>query len=231
MPIPVLCYHKVGPESEEGRRLNIAPEQLRRHVRYFKRRGYRFSLGRDLTNMATQSKTVCFTFDDGYLSTLTHGREALLAEGVRASIYVVSGLIGKASTWDGELARPLADLPILKTALAEGFEIGNHTSGHQWLGRLPAREQAAAISECKTFLEGAGAGLTSVCYPYGSLNEQTVEVARDMGFGVGMALGGRLARLGDEPLALPRVVIAFSDAVPMLIYRLFMRPLLKRRPH
>jgi peptidoglycan/xylan/chitin deacetylase (PgdA/CDA1 family) len=229
MPFSILCYHKVGPEREEGRRLNVSPARLRSHVRYFKRRGFQFALGRELDGLNARNRVVCLTFDDGYLSTLTHGREALLVEGVRATVYVVSELIGQCSSWDGEQGRPLADLSLLRAAADEGFEIGNHTSRHPNLAQLPLEKQRLAIAECKTLLDTIGAESASLCYPYGAFNADTLTAARDLGYTVGLALGGRRATADDDLLCLPRVVVAFSDSVPMLIYRLFLRPFLKRR--
>src|SRR4051812_17322791 len=103
----ILCYHKVGPVATEGRRLNIEPARLRSHIRFFARRGFAFLLGRELAQ-SWPERSVCFTFDDAYTSTIRNAPELLEESGARGSFYAVSDKVGGSSGWDGSLARPLA---------------------------------------------------------------------------------------------------------------------------
>ena len=75
---PILCYHKVGPEAEEGRFLNVSPERLASHVAWLKRR-YRLVRLRDLD---LDARHAALTFDDAYVSACSHGVEALDRAGV-----------------------------------------------------------------------------------------------------------------------------------------------------
>ncbi|MFX9093403.1 polysaccharide deacetylase family protein, partial [Acinetobacter baumannii] len=84
----VFCYHKVGPEAEEGRYLNIDPENLRSHIRFFKRRNIPLIAAKDIPT--TTGSFACLTFDDCYTSTLTYGLDVLQSEGVTATLYAVS---------------------------------------------------------------------------------------------------------------------------------------------
>ena len=230
MPSPsslILCYHKVGPEAEEGRSLNIEPDRLESHIRFFQRRRFPFLLGRDLVNpWPTQS--VCLTFDDAYISAMTYGREVMLRTGVRATYYVVSGCVGDASRWDGEKARPLADESLLRKALSEGFELGNHTASHVHLGEM-VEGVDRELSECQAWLSGLGVKGESFCYPYGSLNPAAVQAVGTAGYRVGMALGKRAALPKDDLLQLPRIVVAYSHSLPMLLYKIHVRPRLMKR--
>ncbi|MBS1716762.1 MAG: polysaccharide deacetylase family protein [Armatimonadetes bacterium] len=225
MRIPILCYHKVGPEQEEGRFLNIEPERLASHARFFKRRGYRFVRAADL-DFGSQGKTVCLTFDDAYTSTLTYGLQALQKEGVTATIYAVSSLIGKTSEWDGDRARPLADLKLLLSAQDAGFEIGNHSVSHPKFAELGQEDQARQITEAHEAFLSMGLKPGSFCFPYGSHNQASGHAVEKAGYRIGVILGTRIATEKDNPRLLPRVPIAFSHALPMMIYRVFIRPYL-----
>lgn len=231
--LPILCYHKVAPEREEGRRLNITPETLESHVRYFCRKGRRFARAGDLET-GIPNGCVCFTFDDAFLSALTNGVEILARNGVWASFFAVPGYVGGSSDWEGGGNRPLGGWDTLLAAQAEGMEIGNHTRRHLDLSKLAISEQLAEIESAEDALIEHGLGASSLCYPYGKFNSETKEACKRAGVKVGLALGRRPAHSGDDLLFLPRIVVGFSDRLPKLLYKIHFRPRLptfRKRPH
>lgn len=231
--LPILCYHKVGSAAEEGRRLNVSPSTLESHVRYFCRKGKRFARAGDLETGLPKG-CVCLTFDDAYHSALTHGLEVLLRNGVWGTFYAVPSLVGSFSEWDPGYERPLAGWQQLLAAQAEGMEVGNHTFSHADLSKLTLAEQIAELEMAEDLLIEHGLSPKSVCFPYGKFNGATLEAMDSEGVQVGMALGTRQARTGDDLRALPRLVVGFSDRLPKLLYRLYLRPRLpslKRRAH
>lgn len=231
--LPILCYHKVGSEKEEGRRLNIDPETLERHVRYFCRKGRRFARVGDLEKGVPEG-CVCFTFDDAYLSALTYGVEILSRNGVWGTFFAVPGYVGDLSSWESGGTRPLGGWDSLLAAQAQGMEVGNHTHRHLDLSKLDLEAQLAEIELAEDALIEHGLGASCLCYPYGRFNSQTREAAIQSGAKVGVALGVRPARRGDDLLFLPRIVVGFSDRLPKLLYKIYLRPRLpslKRRPH
>jgi peptidoglycan/xylan/chitin deacetylase (PgdA/CDA1 family) len=222
----ILCYHKVGPVAEEGRRLNIEPERLKSHVRYFSRRSFTFLRARDLDDRWPE-RGVCFTFDDAYTSTMRHAPPVLEEFGVRGSFYAVSDKVGLASDWDGALARPLADWQALLDAHRKGHEIGNHTRSHQRLAELSYEDQLRQIKGAHQALEAFELEPRTFCYPYGSLCSP--DVLSQAGYAVGLALGKRIATQGDDLRALPRIIAAYSDSLPMLLYKIYVRPRLRAK--
>ncbi len=225
MRLPILCYHKVGPESEEGRRLNVSPERLRDHVRYFKRRGRAFVTAGSLAS-SWPSRGVCLTFDDAYLSAVVHGLPVLREEGVVATLYAVTAHVGGASGWDGEAARPLADWPALVEAAQAGFEIGNHTAHHLRMSEASGEVCAQELQEASEALAAHGLQVRSFCYPYGAWTATARNAVAATGCPVALSLGKRVATRSDDRLALPRLVVSYSDALPKLLYKLWLRPLL-----
>lgn len=224
MILPILCYHKVGDESNEGRFLNVHPDRLRSHVRYFLRRGYRAVAARDLANAVWPNRTFCLTFDDAYVSTVANGLPVLQDLGVTASLFAVAGLVGKTSAWDGERAAPLATWEHLLEAHRLGFEIGNHTWSHPFLAELDQSGVAGEISDCQEELERRGLSPLSIAYPYGSWQPACSEAASGTGLAVGLILGKRPARPTDNRFQLPRVVLGYGDSVAKMIYKIWVRP-------
>lgn len=228
MKATILCYHKVGPESEEGRALNIEPNRLRSHVRFFVLRSFNFLLARDLGGF-WPDRAVCFTFDDAYSSTMDNAPQILEEFGVRGSFYAVGSKIGKSSDWDGEKARPLASASVLVAAARRGHEIGNHSWSHPDLSRLGYDEQREEILLGHEVLTSLGITPRSFCFPYGSLNDDSVRALSEQGYGVGVALRKSRANPREDRRALSRIVVGFSDALPLLIYKIYVRPALRRR--
>ena len=231
--LPILCYHQVGPESQEGRRLNVSPETLESHVRHFVRKGRRFARAGDLAD-GIPSEYVCFTFDDAFASAVERATEILARYGVWGTFYAVPSKVGATSDWDRGHEKPLATWEGLLGAQARGMEIGNHSLTHADLSRLSLEAQAKEIEGAEDLLIEHGLDGRSVCYPYGRFNEQTRAAMEREEIKVGLALGRRPARPGDDLMFLPRIVVGYSDRLPKLLYKIHLRPKLpsfKRRAH
>ena len=233
MKLPIFCYHKVGPLEEEGRSLNVEPQTLSDQIQFFKKRGYRFIKSSELQK-PWPKRAICLTFDDGYLSTLTHGVEVLKKHEVSATIYVVPTCIGKNSSWKNAAPCPLASWETLKDAVQKGIEISNHTYTHPYLTELSLEEQIKEITLAHQSLKEHGFSSESFCFPYGFFNAQTLEAMKHTDYKIGLGLSRRRATPKDNPLALPRIVIRNSDKLPLLFYTLYLRPHLHyfhKRPH
>lgn len=233
MSLPILCYHNVAPAQEAGRRLNIEPDVLDSHVRHFMRRGIRFLRAMDLAD-PWPLKGVCLTFDDAYATMLDYGADILLRNGATASIYAVTALVGGRSVWDVGHEQPLATEDQLRHASHAGLEIGNHTRSHADLSSLLRDEQLNELRDAQTALREWGLLSGSVAYPFGKFNEGSLESAASIGYRVALALSRRQAQSNDRLLALPRIVVGYSDRLPKLLYKIKLRPLLpvfRKREH
>lgn len=174
------------------------------------------------------------TFDDAYVSALTHAVEILARYDVWGTFFAVPGMVGMKSTWDGPHARPLAGWDALQAAQAQGMEIGSHTLSHADLTKLSLEEQTAEIEAAEDRLIEHGLDCRSLCFPYGKFNPDTLRAMDREGCKVGLALGRRPAGPGDDLRCLPRIVVSYSDHLPKLLYRIHVRPKLptfKKRPH
>lgn len=223
----ILGYHKVGPVGEEGKWLNVEPEDLRKQIRFLRRRGFEFFQAHEYVNQPI-GKGACLTFDDGYQSFLTYGVEVLAAEKTKSSVYIVPSQVGNCSAWDGDKAGPLGDWDLIKIAESQGVEIGNHTMTHRPLGDLARSEQLHEIRKAQSALLEKGYKPTSFCMPYGSFNAETESVLTEVGLGVGLTIKKGFVRRNDNRLLLNRVMVSYSDRVPGLWYKLFLKPVLNQ---
>jgi peptidoglycan/xylan/chitin deacetylase (PgdA/CDA1 family) len=220
--IPILCYHKVGPAAEVGRRLNIEPARLRSHIQHFKRRGFSFVKASELHFDGRNS--VCLTFDDAYASALTYGMDVLDSESAVASFYAVPSLVGGKSEWDGDLGSPLAEWSLLRAAQSGGHEVGTHTNTHCDMSALDFEAQAQQWAAAHAVFAENGIQPKSACLPYGKWNASSNGAILHSGYKRGLALGKRIATERDDLLLLPRVVVAYSDSVIKLLYKMYVRP-------
>lgn len=230
MRVPILGYHKVGDFARYGRRLNIEVERLASHARFFARRGYRFVSVADLAH-AWSPKTVAFTFDDGFLGAVEEGLPTLERVGGVGTVYVVTAQVGTNSDWPGENPYPLADWNALRAAAARGHEVGNHTMSHARLGDLEPEAQRAEITGAAATLVREKLPGGSFCLPYGSHSAETRAILAESGVSVCVTVRKAIATEADDRLGLPRIFVAYGDALPLLLYRLYVRPLLgKSKP-
>lgn len=220
----VLCYHKVGPEEEVGRSLNIDPERLRRHIRFLRSR-YRLVAPAQIASMRIGAAAL--TFDDAYASTLEYGIDALGREDAPAAIYAVPSLVGESSSWDGEKAVPLAGWDALRSAQEQGIEIGNHTMSHTDLSNLPPADAVREVLAAHAALQEQKLQPMTFCFPYGKVAEPVFDAITRCGYAAGFGLEGRPIAPGDRASALPRIPIAFSDTAPMLAYKLTVKQMIK----
>ena len=157
------------------------------------------------------------------MSAVTNAPSVLERHGFRGAFYVVPSLVGLSSTWDGDKARPLADWDSLLAVAARGHELGNHTLTHPRLDSLPQSEQHVEIEAASKVMHARGIEVSSIAFPYGSFNSETLSSMSTAGIEVGLALGKR--PVGTDPInCLPRIVVGYSDSVAKLLYKIYVRP-------
>jgi peptidoglycan/xylan/chitin deacetylase (PgdA/CDA1 family) len=174
---PVFVYHEVGePLTGAAPAMAISPDRFERHVRWLAGLGYTgITVAEWLTVRRDCSwgpaKPVLITFDDGYEGVGKHALPILREYGFTATVFVVTGRLGRTNDWDSDVTakshRLMGADDILRWSKA-GVEIGAHTRSHPNLARISA---SAAIEE----IEGSysdladllGSQPTSFAYPYG----------------------------------------------------------------
>lgn len=95
----------------------------------------------------------------------------------------------------------------LKCMQRNGMIIGSHGYDHFWLGSLPKEEQLSELTKSVDFLKGLGVDMNtlSIGYPYGSHNEDTLDIARGFGFKLGFTTVVNVANTTGDALTIPRL--------------------------
>lgn len=189
--IPILMYHKVNPyPASGGYGLRVPPEQFGWQMEYLRKRGYQTISFGDLISFwekgtALPARPVIITFDDGYQDNYKFAYPVLKANMFRATIFIVSGLVGKTNEWDDRAlpTNKLLTWDQIHEMEKGGIEFGAHTVNHADLSRVSREQAAAEITLSKETLEKElGHPILFFAYPYGRYDKTIENVLAEAGF-------------------------------------------------
>lgn len=233
MTVPILMYHQVDAEPPRGtamRGMVVSPLRFASHMRLLRLCGFTgVPMGEVLDNLRGKrtGRVVGITFDDGYVNNLHHALPALQRHGHRATLYAVSQLLGRHNSWDDGLgvpAKPLMAAAQLREWVAGGMDVGAHTRHHVDLTTLDDTTAREEIAGCRAELEDTlGCAVQHFCYPYGRYGEREVALVREAGYTTATTVARSRARPGDDPLQLPRVLIARATHAGYFLMKLLTR--------
>ena len=183
MPLPILTYHSL---DQTGSPVSVSPPMFRRHLVALRDAGYTalplseaLTLARDRPARTASGprRVVAVTFDDGYAAVHRHALPLLASYGWRATVFPISGYVGRDNAWPGQPAfvppaRLLSWGELTELADA-GWEIGAHTRTHPDLTRLADDALADEVAGAKAELEDRlGRPIRAFAYPYGSYDRR-----------------------------------------------------------
>ncbi len=214
--VPILLYHSVTDESDPRfAAWTVTPRRFGEHMDLLAAGGYSaltvhelfrgFSHGEPLPD-----RSVAITFDDGFADFSTGALPHLQRTGLRATVFVATAYIGRASAWlqdIGEGRRPLMDWRQLAEARAAGIELGAHSHTHPELDTLATSAVRDEVKRSRAALEALGC-VTSFAYPHGYHSARVRREVARAGFLSACAVGGGFATPGNDEFALPRLVIS-----------------------
>jgi peptidoglycan/xylan/chitin deacetylase (PgdA/CDA1 family) len=219
--IPILMYHRIaetGPQALASRR--VSPADFAAQMRWLHLHGYHAVTSAEIVRHLVEGRPfegqpVVLTFDDAYRDFHDVAWPILRDNGHRAEVFVVVGLIGKAAMRDGEHGpAPLMDWRAIRALAAEGVRFGGHMTSLRCNAGLSLRQitEEAAIS--RAVLEQAlGGECRSISAPFGEDDARFLRIARACGYSAGFTVRPGVARLGDDPLRLPRVEVRSGMAL------------------
>ncbi len=176
--VPVLMYHHVGDVAENSK-LNVSPETFERQMEFLKLHHYRVMSFEDLIGhirigQGVPRNTVAITFDDGYLDNFVNAFPILKKMDFPATIFMITGNIGKKG-WLSE-----EDLRILDSS---GISIGSHTVNHVFLPHLKREDAIFEISQSRNQLEKIlGHPVFLFSYPAGGVTEDIKKLVMQEGY-------------------------------------------------
>lgn len=190
--VPVLMYHRVVPRrvQPDPYGIFVSVEELDTQMRSLKSSGYR-SISMDEWARTVRNgeqpkpKRVIITFDDGYLDVLLHALPVLRRYEYTATVFLVSGCVGKTNAWDHGKAPEtrLLGPEHLRELRQSGFSFGSHSATHRSLPRLTQEEAWEEIAGSKAALEEVlETEVLSFCFPYGNSNPLVRSMVQEAGY-------------------------------------------------
>lgn len=192
----------VDPECPNN---SIRPSELEGLIENLKARGYRFrtfkgAIEDELSGDARSARTVCMTFDDGYVDNYTDLFPVLRRHRAEATCFVTSR--------GGSDARFLSPAQIREMHASGLVEFGGHTATHCVLDRVEAARARDEIESNKRWLEDVvGERVVSFAYPCGGENGEIVEMVRSAGYRYGAAMVKKMRPVATDLMRVHRQII------------------------
>jgi len=220
----ILGYHgvAVAPAREDLFRLLVHPEEFTRQLELLLDAGFQFltvaELAERLDGERPPAGLAAVSFDDGMRDNYTTALPILRPLGIRATVYVVSDLIGGQSQWiTGRRAGELMNEDEIRALVAEGWEIGSHTVTHADLTQLDYAGCRREIEVSRDALERiTGQPIRTLAYPFGRYGPDAIAAARDAGLSAALTTGSG----SWAPLELTRAMISAHDPMPVVMLKL-----------
>jgi len=168
--VPVVMYHYiekyVDPQDTMKQKLTVMLPEFENQLLAWKKSGYETLFAKDLSkNLIDQKvmdkRAVALTFDDGYEDFYLYVFPLLKKNKAKATVYVISGYIGRQGFLTREQIRELSK---------SGYvEIGGHTVNHVYLKGLSRQTIAQEILNGKKEIEKLiGEKIETFAYPFGA---------------------------------------------------------------
>jgi peptidoglycan/xylan/chitin deacetylase (PgdA/CDA1 family) len=200
--IPVLYYHSVKESADNE--VTIKPEKLREELKYIHDEGYITLTMKQvkeyiLNNSPIPEKSILITFDDGYMDNYYSAFPLLKEFNMTATIFCIASELDGSYYLSKEAIKEMCDY---------GIDIESHTVSHPHLNKLQYDKQLSELTESKKTLEGiTGKEITSIAYPFGDYNDDSMKAAKEAGYILGFTTKLGLSDRNDNPLKLDRIYI------------------------
>ncbi len=177
--------------SERARNLSAFPlQQFSSYCRLLQKNNYT-TVPLNRYSGSRRHNTICITFDDGFEDFYRNAFPVLQRYGMTATVFIVSGFIGKKSTWDTLSPNLHLNKSQIRVLHRNGIEIGSHTVTHPNLTFLSPKDIRTELLDSRVCLEDIiGAPVTSLSFPFGCWNTRVWDIARECGYTCGTVYRG-----------------------------------------
>ena len=181
MKIPILMYHSI---SDGNNPLSVPIKNFEKQMKFMSHNDYKTINLKDLSNLNKYGKFFIITFDDGYEDVFVNALPILNKYDFTATCFFVSKYIGKHNIWDENKSNYIKLNLMNKEQVYEwsknGMEIGSHSLDHKNLKDLNYNDKYSQITEPKkTFNKLFSIDIKSFSYPFGKIDDQSVEIVQD----------------------------------------------------
>ncbi len=226
----ILMYHNIDipPKNARIPNLYVTPGMFRFQMAWLKTAGFKVLSLEDLLAAVASGplphNMAAITFDDGYLDFYRNAYSVLKEHGYPATVFIVSGLVGKESTWDSRkenFVKPLMDWSMIVELSRNGIQIGSHTKTHPELTRIKAAEQLSEMVDSKHELEERlNRAVDTFCYPGGDLDEGVKKLVHSAGYRYAVSTRRGHVTQDFDPFALRRIPIKLITNPLSFMYKI-----------
>ena len=187
----ILMYHIIDdPRSSEEAKYCCPSRVFEDHMRHLAEAGCAIGLPDLIAGLqgdrALPDGAVAVTFDDGFAATYEHGMPILKRYDIPATMFLVSGRLGRDNDWMTPRGFPRRELVTREQARAmrqAGMTIGSHTRSHPRLTEVRPEVLDAEIAGSKVDLEDSlGEEVAYFAYPFGLHNDASREAVARAGY-------------------------------------------------
>lgn len=238
--VSVLMYHQVGyfAAPRQHRACYCHIRRFRAQMNYLKSFDYNvISLDEAIAGLFDDrplpARSVVLTFDDGYEGFCEHAFPILAQHGFTATIFVVTGLVGRCAEWlsDGQVKAPLMSAETIRELHRAGITFGSHSNTHPRLSSLSVSKQRDQIFRSKAALEDLlGEEVRHFCYPYGDYGRRTRDLVEVAGYASASTCRRGAAHNAPNRFEIPRKAISFGDNLLGYFWKLHMKHVSKDCP-
>lgn len=217
----IVGYHGIGPATGDDPHHHQVPTQrFRAHLDLLQQAGFRFLTVAGLAARADGGTPppglAALTFDDGMENNHTVALPILREYGIPATVYVTTGLIGRANPWVA--GARMMDAGQLRELAQAGVELGAHTVSHPDLSLADPDTCRREIVESRETLERlTGAPVRTFAYPSCRYGPAALEAVREADFLAAVTCEGRG---GWGRYEMKRALITGNDGLPTFMLKL-----------
>jgi peptidoglycan/xylan/chitin deacetylase (PgdA/CDA1 family) len=221
----ILLYHGVGPSNThiDPGFLRVRPPAFRAQIELLREAGFEFVTVAEFAERAGGSEPpaglVALSFDDGMDDNHDVVLPILREQGLRATVYVTTGLIGRPNPWLApEAGARMMTVDELRDLVAADFEIGAHTVTHADLSQLDFESCLREVRESRLVLERLlGVPVRTFAYPTCRYGPAALAAVQTAGFSAAVTCQG----LGSwHPFELQRSLVTGKDGMPSFLLKL-----------
>lgn len=213
--LPILTYHRVRDvlliSDRSDIEFSVSPKNLDEQLKYLADNNYQ-TISLDELNARFENKSplppksVILTFDDGFRDFYTNAFPLLKKYNLRAVCFYIVGYSNFPGYMDQMMLREIHDSGLV--------DIQSHTLSHLLLPNLTIEDQKREILESKQILEVIlDKKINYFAYPYGSFDQNTVNIVSDSGYTLGFGTTPGLILKTSQRLTLPRISISGFDTI------------------
>lgn len=215
--VPIFMYHFIlddygnYPDVENF----LKPETLEEQIKYIVDNGYQPIFINEIDKVYKYEKPVALTFDDCFVYFYNNAFPIIKKYNVKVTCNLIYNYMNGENYLTNAQVKEMIDSGLVS--------IESHTLSHQQLTTLSSEQEQKELIESKECFENDfGIELSTICYPIGDYDQNTINVAKDhYKFGLAMTGGVYHSNIHTNMYAIPRIYA--NRSMPLSTYANYLK--------